>query len=565
MIQKGGRAWKRAAGVVALLAFWGWLIPEARAQCTLTYNPVTGFFDCGGGSGPTGPTGPTGPSGGPAGPTGPTGPTGDAGATGATGPSGADGATGPTGPTGSGATGATGPTGPTGPTGSGSGSVATPDISGGTTDTITVGSNCTTSAPCNYAIGEQVFSQTAGLTCQITGGTSTDTVYVYVASDGAMTCGSTSRTITCGGVGGCQVPTSITGFPTGTTIPLYAVTASGTTYDAITGAMDKRPLLSNGVRHVDGTGINSTLAAGQITHAISSIVARRDVANSFTDKQTFTGNGASGAAVNVASQTAPSSPADGDIWYASNQFNFRENGTTKQIGSSSSTCDPFSSTQWCLVETWPSTNVGNGTMGTNGWFVSTGGSGTYSAGAGGRYTPGTLLMTTGTSSGNDNLISLNNLYNSVLQNQTHTIEWWFKTGASVTSHSFQFGLSSEAAVPFANRDGPSLRFVSGTDTNWSLRTSSYTTEACAGSEAPAADTWYVLRQTGTGTSTMTYKLYKSTTSPQAAIAGASDLLGGSCTTTFSYTSGVAPFFVVRTATTAAATLRAVRFYSKVEY
>lgn len=52
MIQMGSRAWQRAAGVVALLAFWGWLLPSAVAQCTLTYNPVTGFFDCGGG--PTG-------------------------------------------------------------------------------------------------------------------------------------------------------------------------------------------------------------------------------------------------------------------------------------------------------------------------------------------------------------------------------------------------------------------------------------------------------------------------------------------------------------------------------
>lgn len=88
--------------------------------CNIGYNPITGFFDCSGGTaGPTGPTGPagaTGPSGGPAGPTGPTGPTGGAGAAGATGPTGPAGATGPTG---AGTTGATGATGATGPTGAG--------------------------------------------------------------------------------------------------------------------------------------------------------------------------------------------------------------------------------------------------------------------------------------------------------------------------------------------------------------------------------------------------------------------------------------------------------------
>jgi len=288
-----------------------------------------------GGGGAAGPTGPTGTAGA-TGPTGPAGATG-AGVTGATGPTGPSGANGATGPTGAGTTGATGPTGPTGPTGGGgSGNVATPTISGGGTSTITVGANCTTTDPCNHAFSEQVYPQTAALTCQITAGTSTDTVYVYVTSAGALACGSTSRTITCGGVGGCLVPTGVTAFPSGgTSIPLFAVTASGTTYDAITGAMDKRALLSTGVRHVDGTGITSTPGVGEVTHSISSIVARRDVANSFTAANTFTPT-ASAAGLNAACAALPSTPVNGDIVCdsgASNMVKVRSNSAWVTVGS----------------------------------------------------------------------------------------------------------------------------------------------------------------------------------------------------------------------------------------
>lgn len=307
------------------LVFWGhglW-----AQNCTLTINPATGMLNCKSGGGSAGPTGATGPTG-PAGATG----AGTTGATGPTGPSGADGATGPTG---AGATGATGPTGPTGPTGGGgSGSVATPDISGGGTSTITVGSNCTSSAPCVYGKGEQTYQQTAALTCQITAGTSTDTVYVYMTKAGVLECGSNSRTITCGGVGGCQVPTSITMFPFDST-SLYVVTASGTTYDAITGAMDRRALLNSGRRLVDGTGISFAEAAGQVTPSITSIVARRDVANSFTAANTFTPT-ATDAALKAACAGLPSSPANGDIVCdsgASNVVKVRSNGAWVTVGS----------------------------------------------------------------------------------------------------------------------------------------------------------------------------------------------------------------------------------------
>lgn len=492
-----------------------------------------------------------------------TGATGPTGPTGATGPSGADGATGPTGPTGAGTTGATGPTGPTGPTGSGSGSVATPDISGGTTSTITVGSNCTTSAPCNYAIGEQVFQLTSSFTCQITGGSGADTVYVYSNSSGVITCGSASRTISCS-AGGCQVPTSITGFPFGS-VPWYAVSATDTTFAAITGAMDKRALTGNGPRIVQGTAMDVTTVPGEVTVGVGTTVARTDTAKTWSKKQTFAGEGATAAAVNISNQTAPSSPADGDVWYASNQFNFRENGTTKQLGTGggSATCDPFSAAQWCLLELWPGSSAASNTMGTHGWQVWTTGSGTYGL-ATDRYAPSAMGMTTSAATGDTNLIQLPKIFTSVFHNHAHTVEYWFRTGASVANMHFQIGHSEEPNIPFATREGLSLRFVSGTDTNWSVR-NGYSTQVCAASEPPAADTWYVFRQTGTGTSTITFKLFKSTTGPSAAIAGATDLLGGSCTTTYSTATQTGPYFTVRTATTAAATLRAVRFYVKVEY
>lgn len=244
-------------------------------------------------------------------------------------------------------------------------------------------------------------------------------------------------------------------------------------------------------------------------------------------------------------------------------------------GGSSVTCDPFASTQWCLIEVFPGSGTASAQIGSHGWTHTVTGTGTFNfGGASSRYTPGGGILVTSANNNDQNTITLHpsngvtngaGLFTTVFQNQTHTVEFWFKTGASVTNHSYQIGFSEESTIPFASRPGPSLRFLNGSDTNWSMR-NNYTTEACAGSEPPAADTFYVLRQTGTGTSTLTYKLFKSTTSPQAAIAGASDLLGGSCTLSISAsTFGYSPFFTVRTNTTAAATLHTNRFYAKVEY
>lgn len=530
--------------------------------------------------------------------------------------------------------------------------MATPDISGGGTSTITVGANCTTSAPCNYSIGEQVFQLTSSFTCQITAGSGADTVYVYSNSSGVITCGSASRTISCS-AGGCQVPTSITGFPFGS-VPWYAVTATDTTYATITGAMDKRALTGNGPRIVQGTAMDFTEAAGQLTIGVGATVGRTDTAKTWSAKQTFAPNATTSGANLGSFAGDPSSLVDGDIWYNSSTHKFRcrqngvtsdcvgaggsstwgsitgtlssqtdlqnaldaklslaggtmtgqlgadnlgvefeesdtnptcaagnfniyadasenklkkcQNGTATDLdttGGGSVTCDPFSSTQWCLIELWPGSGVTSNTMGTHGWQVWTTGSGTYGPSSD-RYAPSAMGMVTSAATGDTNLIQLPRIFASVFHNQAHTVEYWFKTSSSVANTHFQIGHSEEPNIPFATREGLSLRFVSGTDTNWSVR-NGYTTQVCAASEAPAADTWYVFRQTGTGTSTITFKLFKSTTSPQAAIAGATDLLGGSCTTSYSTATLTGPFFTVRTATTAAASLRAARFFVKVDY
>jgi len=392
----------------------------------------------------------------------------------------------------------------------GSATLPTPSISGGGTSTITVGANCTTAAPCNHAFGEQVYPQTAALTCQITAGTSTDTVYVYVTSAGALACGSTNRTITCGGVGGCLVPTGVTAFPSGgTSIPLFAVTASGTTYDAITGAMDKRALLSTGVRHIDGTGINSTPGVGEVTHAISSIVARRDVANSFTDKQTLTGNGASAAALNLASQTAPSSPADGDAWYASNQFNFRENGITKQLGSGSGGTTPSRSTMRITDEFFSGGST-SGTIGSIGWYFNNDSSaGTVAGVVSTAGHPGQFRLNTTASTNARSRIFAAATYYGDLTSSSWEATFVFKLATAVTAVRAVVGMVTEYDLcgVGSSRDCVAMVYDSTVDSTWKIRsyhdTTNQTGSPCDTSITPGTSDWITLRLTGAGTSTIT--------------------------------------------------------------
>jgi hypothetical protein len=130
--------------------------------------------------------------------------------------------------------------------------------------TLSIGSNCSISTPCNVRFGTQVYSITAAGGVTITGGSGL--VYIYMDTTGALTAGSLLTT-SCGG--SCIVAPNITGFPINT-IPLYTWSASVGVWDA-TGGVDRRGWLSSNPL-LGGPGIATVAAAGQTTISVDSAI-----------------------------------------------------------------------------------------------------------------------------------------------------------------------------------------------------------------------------------------------------------------------------------------------------
>ena len=72
--------------------------------------------------------------------------------------------------------------------------------------TLSIGSGCNASAPCNVRVGSTIFSFINGMTGTVSSGAS-GTAYVYVSSSGTMTIGD-SMTVACSGGSGRMKPSS---------------------------------------------------------------------------------------------------------------------------------------------------------------------------------------------------------------------------------------------------------------------------------------------------------------------------------------------------------------------
>jgi len=134
--------------------------------------------------------------------------------------------------------------------------------------TLTIGTNCTTTYPCNVRFGNTVYSFTGSATAVITAGTGT--AYVYVALDGTLTVGH-NVTITCTGC--TQVP-GVTAFPVDS-IPLWAWGAAvATTWDAngVSPGNGNRRAFLGAKNVISGTGITTTESAGRTTVAADTAV-----------------------------------------------------------------------------------------------------------------------------------------------------------------------------------------------------------------------------------------------------------------------------------------------------
>jgi hypothetical protein len=130
--------------------------------------------------------------------------------------------------------------------------------------TLTIGSGCSTSTPCNVRVGNTVYSFKNSATVTASGSTS-GLVFVYVDSSGNLTAGSTA-TLTCSG---CLYVSGVTAFPAGS-IPLANWTVSGGSLAASSG-VDFRAFLSTKAV-ASGPGILVAENSGVSTISVDSTV-----------------------------------------------------------------------------------------------------------------------------------------------------------------------------------------------------------------------------------------------------------------------------------------------------
>lgn len=135
-----------------------------------------------------------------------------------------------------------------------------------TSTTLTIGAQCSASAPCNVRFGNTVYSFTAAASVQISSGTGT--AFVYVTRSGTLTVGH-NLSVTCTGC----VLEAATDFPADA-VPLYRWTASSGTWDS-NGGTDMRAFLSTRAIAA-GNGVTIAEASGQVTIGIDpAVIANR--------------------------------------------------------------------------------------------------------------------------------------------------------------------------------------------------------------------------------------------------------------------------------------------------
>ncbi len=130
--------------------------------------------------------------------------------------------------------------------------------------TISIGGNCSPSAPCNVRFGTQVYSVTNPASATVSAGSGT--AFIYVDSSGLLNVGS-SLTVSCTTF--CVSAPGISNFPLNS-IPIYTWTASNGAWDS-NGGIDRRGWLSASPV-LGGPGIAAVTTAGQTTISVDSAV-----------------------------------------------------------------------------------------------------------------------------------------------------------------------------------------------------------------------------------------------------------------------------------------------------
>jgi len=131
-------------------------------------------------------------------------------------------------------------------------------------NTLTINPNCSSSTPCNIK-GNQF---TSSATVDITAGSASDSVYVYLNTSGAIIVGyNSANTYTCSG---CTSTSGITSFPS-SAVPGSVWPVTTATFDSALATFDKRSFLYE-KETVAGTGVSVTDTYGKATISIDSAV-----------------------------------------------------------------------------------------------------------------------------------------------------------------------------------------------------------------------------------------------------------------------------------------------------
>ena len=131
-------------------------------------------------------------------------------------------------------------------------------------DTLTINPNCSASTPCNIK-GNQV---TSSATVDITAGSASDSVYIYLGTSGAIIVGyNAANTYTCSG---CTSTSGITSFPS-SAVPGYVWPVTTATFDTTIATFDKRSFLYE-KEAAAGIGVSITDTYGKATIALDTAV-----------------------------------------------------------------------------------------------------------------------------------------------------------------------------------------------------------------------------------------------------------------------------------------------------
>ena len=135
----------------------------------------------------------------------------------------------------------------------------------------TLGGSCSSSTPCNYRVGNVVFTITAPVTVDISGTSANDTIGYYLSSGTLFAGNNGAETLTCSS--GC---TTAGGFVANTwpvgSVPLWQTTLTANTWDTIVPAtMDKRAVYSTqNIKAGSNIGVVPSPIDGSITISLQS-------------------------------------------------------------------------------------------------------------------------------------------------------------------------------------------------------------------------------------------------------------------------------------------------------